>query len=80
MAVLDPSRSAVTTPGVLSNEDFMPSPKMGGRGRSAIPGWRVKAGKREVFADPVKFKCEQFIREHDGKLDGVKLKLIPPNV
>lgn len=57
----------------------MPSHVTGGRGRSAIHGWRVKAGKKEVFADPVKLKCEIFIRENGGKLDGKKLKLIPPN-
>lgn len=58
----------------------MPGPRRGGRGRSAIYDWRVKAGNREVFADPVKSKCEQFIREKGGKLDGVKLRLIPPNI
>lgn len=57
----------------------MPSSKHGGRGRSAIPNWRVKAGNKEVFADQIKFKCEQWIREHGGKYDGKKLRLIPPN-
>lgn len=58
----------------------MPSAKRGGRGRSAIPGWRVKAGNKEVFAAETKFKCEQWIRSNDGKLDGKKLRLIPPNI
>lgn len=57
----------------------MPSARRGGRGRSSIPDWRVKAGNREVFADPVKMKCEQWIRNHGGKLDGQKLRLVPPN-
>lgn len=51
----------------------------GGRGRSSIPQWRVKAGNKEVFADFVKQKCEIFIRENNGKIDGKKLRLIPPN-
>lgn len=57
----------------------MPSAVYGGRGRSSIPQWRVKAGNKEVFADFVKQKCEIFIREHGGKLNGKKLRLIPPN-
>lgn len=57
----------------------MPSATTGGRGRSAIPQWRVKAGKREVYSGPSKFMCEQWIRERNGKLNGVKLRLIPPN-
>lgn len=57
----------------------MPSARRGGRGRSAIPDWRVKAGNREVFSDSVKSKCEQFIRDNGGKVDGKKLRLIPPN-
>jgi hypothetical protein len=47
--------------------------------RSAIYDWRVKAGKKEVYADPLKLKCEIFMRENGGKLDGRKLRLIPPN-
>jgi hypothetical protein len=58
----------------------MPSNKSGGRGRSAIYNWRVKAGKKEVFSDPKKMKCEEFIRENDGKFDDKKLRLIPPNI
>ena len=58
----------------------MPSDVKGGRGRSAIYNWRVKAGNREVFSDPVKGKCKDFIRENKGKKDGVKLRLIPPNM
>jgi hypothetical protein len=58
----------------------MPSDRRGGRGRSAIYNWRVKAGNREVFGDPTKLKCEQFIRENGGKVDGKKLRLIPPNM
>ena len=57
----------------------MPSDKHHGRGRSAIVNWRVKAGNREVFSDPSKTKCETFVRENGGKLDGNKLRLIPPN-
>ena len=59
----------------------MPSDKMGGRGRSAIYNWRVLAGKKEVFSDPFKRKCTQYIRDNDGKdKDGVKLRLISPNI
>lgn len=58
----------------------MPSDRRGGRGRSAICNWRVKAGGREVFSDPVKHVCERWIRERGGKLEGVSLRLIPPNV
>jgi hypothetical protein len=58
----------------------MPSDVKGGRGRSAIYNWRVKAGNREVFSDPVKSKCTQFIKTNKGKKDGVKLRLIPPNM
>ena len=58
----------------------MPSSKHNGWGsRSSIPQWRVKAGNKEVFADNVKQKCEIFIRENNGKLNGKKLRLIPPN-
>jgi len=57
----------------------MPSPRRGGRGRNAIPDWRVKAGRREVFSSGKKIDCTTYIRSHDGKLDGVRLRLIPPN-
>jgi hypothetical protein len=56
----------------------MPSDKKGGRGRSAIYNWRVKCGNKEVFSDPVKFKCAIFIREHQKDYDR-KLRLISPN-
>lgn len=57
----------------------MPSATRGGRGRSSIPQWRVKAGKHEVFSGNTKQQCEIFIRDNGGKLDGKKLRLIPPN-
>ena len=57
----------------------MPSSIHSGRGRSSIPQWRVKAGNKEVFSDFVKQKCEIFIRENKGKVNGIKLRLIPPN-
>jgi len=58
----------------------MPSDKHGSRGRSAIYNWRVKTGNREVFSNSVKMKCEQFIRENNGKYNGCKCRLIPPNM
>ncbi len=58
----------------------MPSDRHGGRGRSAIYNWRVKAGNREVFSHPVKMKCEEFIRNCGGKHEGKKCRLIPPNL
>lgn len=62
----------------------MPSDSYGGRGRSAIYKWRVKAGNKEVFSDPVKSKCVAYIRNAGGKSEDktghlVKLELIPPN-
>lgn len=62
----------------------MPSDSYGGRGRSAIYNWRVKAGNKEVYSNASQSKCEQFIREHNGKAEDktgavVKLRLIPPN-
>ena len=58
----------------------MPSDRHGGRGRSAIYNWRVKAGNREVFSDPVKQRCEEFIRNNPvWKASGKKCRLIPPN-
>lgn len=57
----------------------MPGSRSHSRGRGAIYNWRVKAGNREVFSDPVKSRAATWIREHGGKLDGVKLRLIPPN-
>lgn len=57
----------------------MPSARMKGGRRNAIPDWRVKAGNKEVFSHASKFKCEQFMREQGGKMDGVRLRLIPPN-
>jgi hypothetical protein len=56
----------------------MPSDKKGGRGRSGIYNYRVKCGNKEVFSDPVKFKCEIFIKDHQKEFKQ-KLKLINPN-
>ena len=55
----------------------MPSDLIGGRGRSAIYNWRVKSGKKEVFSDPVKFKCKIWMNANKGIYP--KLRLIPPN-
>jgi hypothetical protein len=57
----------------------MPSPKFGGRGRSSIPSWRVKEGKKsgELFAGK-KGECEQWIRDHQKEYK-VKLRAVPPN-
>ena len=62
----------------------MKGDRRGGRGRSAIAQWRVKAGNNELCADAVKSVCEQFIRDNGGKGPDktgriVKLRLIPPN-
>jgi hypothetical protein len=57
----------------------MPSDKHGSRGRSAIVNWRVKAGNKDVFSFPQKMACEEFIRKNGGKLNGQKLRLVPPN-
>lgn len=57
----------------------MPSNMIGGRGRSAIYNWRVKAGKKEVFSKPTKFECKIFIKEHQKDYHD-KLRLIPPNM
>jgi hypothetical protein len=56
----------------------MPSDKIGGRGRSAIVNWRVKCGKREVYSNPVKFKCAIWIRVNQKDYKQ-KLRLIAPN-
>lgn len=56
----------------------MPSDKRGGRGRSAIYNWRVKAGNKEVFSDPVKFKCKTWIKLNQLYYKP-KLRLIEPN-
>jgi len=58
----------------------MPSDVRGGRGRSAIYNWRVKAGNREVFSAPTKGSCSEWVRQQGGKLDGKKLRLIQPNL
>ena len=58
----------------------MPSDIHGSRGCSVIYNWRVKAGKKEVFSFPTKMKCSEFIRDNGGKMDGKKLRLIPPNL
>ncbi len=58
----------------------MPSDKVGRSGRrNAIHNWRVKAGKKEVYSREKKIDCEQFIRDNNGRLNGKKLRLIPPN-
>ena len=57
----------------------MPSDIRGGRGKSAIYNWRVKAGKKEVYSDPTKFKCKIFIKENQKNFYD-KLKLIEPNM
>lgn len=57
----------------------MPSATVHGGRRTQIPIWRVKAGKKDIFGSTRKFDCEIFIRDNKGKLDGVKLRLIPPN-
>jgi hypothetical protein len=59
----------------------MPSDRKGGRGRSEIYNWRVKCGNKEVFSNPVKFNCRNFIKENkDNKKEyPQKLRLIPPN-
>ena len=56
----------------------MPSALRGGRGRSAIPFYRVKCGNKEVFKDFVKYKCTIWIKEHQKEYD-LKLRLIKPN-
>lgn len=56
----------------------MPTSRRGGRGRSAIYNWRVKAGNREVFSNPQKGNCAQWIRDNQASYP-VKLRLIPPN-
>ena len=55
----------------------MPSHTTGGRGRSAIRKWRVKAGKRDVFTHEKKGECERWLREHASEYQG--LRLVPPN-
>lgn len=57
----------------------MPGSRTHSWGRGAIYNWRVKAGKKEVFSDPKKQNCKQYIMDHKGKLEGVKLRLIEPN-
>jgi len=56
----------------------MPSDKMGGRGRSSICDWRVKAGKKEVYRGDSKFDCSMFMKSNP-KVNGKKCKLVPPN-
>lgn len=56
----------------------MPSDRKRGGRRTEIYGWRVKAGKHDVFSAAVKLKCEIFIREN-ATIYPVKLRLIPPN-
>jgi hypothetical protein len=56
----------------------MPSDMKGGRGRSAIVNYRVKAGNKDVYSHQTKFKCKIFIKENQKDYKE-KLKLIPPN-
>lgn len=56
----------------------MPSDQKRGGRRTAIYNWRVKAGKKDVFSDEKKLKCEIFIREHQHE-HTKKLRLVPPN-
>jgi hypothetical protein len=56
----------------------MPSDKRGGRGRSAIGAWRVKAGKKEVYRGVNKADCSEFIRGNK-KIDGERCYLVAPN-
>ena len=56
----------------------MPSDLKGGRGRSAICAWRVKAGKKEVYRGKSKVDCKEWMRKNK-KVDGKKCRLIPPN-
>jgi len=58
----------------------MPSDKKSRtRGRTAIYNWRVKCGKKEVFSDPQKGNCAQWMRDNAERFTG-KLCLIPPNL
>lgn len=43
-------------------------------------GWyRVKdQNDKDVYTDPVKFKCEQYIRNNPDNLPG-KMRIVPPN-
>jgi hypothetical protein len=52
--------------------------RKGGR-RTAIAGWRVKAGNKEVMFAASKFAAMEFVRENP-KIGGKKCRLIPPNV
>lgn len=56
----------------------MPSDQKRGGRRTAIYNWRVKAGKKDVFSDEKKLKCEIFIRENQHEYTK-KLRLVPPN-
>lgn len=58
----------------------MPSSIRGGRGRSAIPDWRVKHGnhKGEVYSSNKKIDCVTFIRDNKSNYPE-KLRLISPN-
>lgn len=58
----------------------MPSPLKCGRGRSSIPKYRVKEGRKkgEVYSSFKKIDCEEFIREHQKEYRE-RLRLIEPN-
>lgn len=57
----------------------MPSDKRNGGRRTAIHKWRVKVGKKDIFLDEKKQKCEIFIRENQSEYQE-ELRLIPPNI
>ena len=44
-----------------------------------VVSWRVKAGRRDVFSAEKRTACDQFVRENNGKIDGIKLRVVPPN-
>jgi len=58
----------------------MPSSLKGGRGRSSIPNYRVKEGRKkgEIYSSFKKIDCTEFIREHQKEYRE-KLRLIDPN-
>lgn len=40
----------------------------------------LKSENKKVFSSEKKINCQKFIRNNSGKLNGKKLKLIPPNI
>lgn len=69
----------VTHPKSMAEARTVPSYVRGSRGRAEVVSWRVKAGKRDVFSSEKRSACDQFVRDHGGKIDGVKLRVVPPN-